>query len=371
VSKSHIPHSAFRIPHSTLRSGLFLLILCCLSWALYLFRLNVQSIWWDEGISIHLARSGLAEIVADRAGNLHPPLYFFLLKTWVAVAGDSPFSVRFLSAWLSTLLIPGVYAFGRRWLDDRTGLIAATLAALSPLYLAYAQEARVYAVLPLVYLILLALARRLSLPTRPPGWLWLLLAGAEILALGLHYMSLFAVAYVLATLIVRFHRRRTDLARLLAVQCLVGLSFIPWLLAILSRAGALSSRLSLSNWQDAPVTLAHYLRLLWTFQLTGLTALVADPSATVLTTAVAITVTGAMAYLLLTSPALRRPTAVLLLDWLVPLASAFVVWWIRPLSHPRYVILFTPALLLLLADVLNRLLEQSHLGKIVMALLAM
>jgi mannosyltransferase len=344
------------------------LLLC--AFALRLYRLDAQPIWWDEAISVHLATSSAAEIIANRAGNLHPPLYFFLLKGWVTLAGTSPFSVRFLSAWFSTLLVPGLYAFGRRWRGGRAGPIAAALAALSPLYCAYAQEARVYALLPLVYLILLDIVRRLCLPARRPGWgPWLFLAGTEALALGLHYMSLFAVAYVLVTLVLCLRQRRSDLARLLAIQGVVALVLLPWLLAVVPQAGALTARLGMSNWRAEPVTLAHYLRLLWTFQLTGLTALIADPAAVGLTAAVALTMVGVLACLL-ASPVSRRCTAGLLLDWLVPLASAFVVWLVRPLSHPRYVILFTPALLLLAADALDRLPGQSRLGKLTAALLA-
>ena len=50
-----------------------------LAFALRLYRLDGQSIWVDEGISLHLATSSLAEIIANRAANIHPPLYFFLL----------------------------------------------------------------------------------------------------------------------------------------------------------------------------------------------------------------------------------------------------------------------------------------------------
>ena len=57
------------------------------AFALRIFRLDWQSLWWDEGISLHLAASSLAEIVRDRAANIHPPLYYFVLKAWVAVVG--------------------------------------------------------------------------------------------------------------------------------------------------------------------------------------------------------------------------------------------------------------------------------------------
>jgi len=328
-----------------------------LSFALRLYRLDAQPIWWDEAVSLHLATSSLAEIVTNRAGNLHPPLYFFLLKGWLALVGDSPFGARFLSAWLGTLLVPGVYIFARRWLTRRAGRIAAILAAVWPVYIVYAQEVRVYAALPLLYLALLGLSRRLvggTRPTSPALRHWLLFAGVEALALGLHYMSFFAVAYVLIVLAVRLRRRRGDLLRLLLVQGLVFLLLMPWLLAVFHRADALVARLGMSNWQAEPVTLIHFVRLLWVFQLTGLTALVGDPTVTWLTCVVGLALIGALACGMV-APSFRRRAASLLLDWLAPLASAFFVWRIRPLSHPRYVVLFTPVLLLLIGLALDRL----------------
>ena len=130
-------------------------LLIALSFALRLYHLDAQPIWWDEAISIHLATSPLADLLADRAAHVHPPLYFLLLKAWVTLAGSTAFSVRFLSVWFNTLLVPVVYAFGRRWLGRCTGAWAALLVAISPLYVVYAQEVRAYALLPLVYLALL------------------------------------------------------------------------------------------------------------------------------------------------------------------------------------------------------------------------
>jgi len=370
-----------RTTHHTTRNARYVLYaLCLLAFALRLFFLDAQSIWWDEAISIHLANSGLAEIIADRAGNLHPPLYFLLLRGWVALAGDSSFSTRFLSAWLSLLLVPGFYAFGRRWLTRRAGRLAAALAAISPLYIAYAQETRVYAVLPLLYLALLGLSRRLGGRFRSPSSAisdprpalryWLLLAGAEALALGLHYMFFFAVAYVFLTLVLRLRQRRADLLRLLLVQGLVFLLLLPWLLTIIYHADALTARLGMSNWRAEPVTLAHFVRLLWTFQLTGLAALVADPPAVGMTLAVGVALIGSLACGAAAAPFRRRAVA-LLLDWLVPLASAFVVWRIRPLSHPRYVILFTPPLLLLVAYALAHLIRGRWAARGLAALLGL
>jgi hypothetical protein len=69
-----------QIPNTKYKDWSF--VICHLSFllafALRLYRLDGQSIWVDEGISLHLANSSLIEIVANRAANIHPPLYFFL-----------------------------------------------------------------------------------------------------------------------------------------------------------------------------------------------------------------------------------------------------------------------------------------------------
>src|SRR5690606_24796252 len=72
-----------------------LLPILLLAFWLRLFLLDGQSLWWDEGISLHLATSSLAEIVANRVVNIHPPLYFFLLKLWVALTGTTVFAARY------------------------------------------------------------------------------------------------------------------------------------------------------------------------------------------------------------------------------------------------------------------------------------
>ena len=57
---------------------------CFLSFALLTLTLEAQSIWWDEGISLHLAGLPWREIVSNRAANIHPPLYFFARKVMFA-----------------------------------------------------------------------------------------------------------------------------------------------------------------------------------------------------------------------------------------------------------------------------------------------
>ncbi|MEE9618287.1 MAG: glycosyltransferase family 39 protein, partial [Anaerolineae bacterium] len=346
MTKSQIPN-----PKSQIYSLFIVHCSLLLAFALRLYRLDGQSIWVDEGISLHLATSSLVEIIANRAANIHPPLYFFLLKGWMTLAGNSIFSARFLSAMASLLQVAAVYAIARRWLGRPTALIAAVLTALSPLSVIYAQEIRVYALLPLVYLALLGITHELihkSSPNRRATWL--LLGIIEVVGLHLHYTVLFVVAYTAAWSLWAFWRERrwADLRRWWATQLLAGLASLPWLVTVFAHWPAVQTRLQTGRGFTDPVPLDYLLSQIWVSHLTGLAGALGRPEFRLLA---GLTLLFLLVLLLLRlrQPSTRRTIARLTAQWLIPLSLALLVWIVRPFSHPRYVALFAPGLTLLAA----------------------
>ena len=48
--------------------------LCLLALAVYLYRLDVSPLWWDEGISISTSQASLSELLRVTAtDDVHPP----------------------------------------------------------------------------------------------------------------------------------------------------------------------------------------------------------------------------------------------------------------------------------------------------------
>jgi len=322
-----------------------------MAFALRLYRLDGQSIWVDEGISLHLANSSLAEIIANRAANIHPPLYFFLLKEWVTLAGDSIFSARFFSAMASLLQVAAIYAIARRWLGRPTARIAAVLTALSPLSVIYAQEIRGYALLPLVYLALLGITHEL---THKPGphrrATWLLLGIIEVVGLHLHYTVLAVVAYAGCWSLLTFwkEKRWADLRRWWITQLLVGLASLPWLLAVFVHWPAVQAEAQAATFLAQPPPLDYLLSQVWVFHLTGLAGALGRPEFRLLA-GLAFLFLLVLLLLRLRQPSTRRTIARLTAHWLIPLGLALLVWIVRPFSHPRYIALFAPGLTLLAA----------------------
>ncbi len=170
------------------------------AFGLRLYRLGEPSLWNDEGLTLYRARAPWVDVLRGRIvlqGNQpietidnHPPLYFSLLKPWVTLAGDSEFALRFPSAGASLLLIPLFWAIWKRLKDPLAAWIAAILLALSPLYLWYGQEARMYTLLALeVVLLLWFLLPTNEGPARRPS-LILIMAGLMLAMLLTHYTAI-------------------------------------------------------------------------------------------------------------------------------------------------------------------------------------
>ncbi|WP_350614086.1 glycosyltransferase family 39 protein [Pseudomonas sp. HY7a-MNA-CIBAN-0227] len=128
-------------------SRLWWVPLLALSMALRFYGLTASAIWGDEGSSLLLSEYSLTDLWFHAAHDVHPPLYFFLLRGWIELFGDGIFSIRSMSA------IPGVIAVGLGiWLTRviatrRAAVLAAILLALLPTAVRYSQEVRMYSLL--------------------------------------------------------------------------------------------------------------------------------------------------------------------------------------------------------------------------------
>ena len=130
---------------------ILLVVFILVSFGLRMYRIEAKSIWWDESLSLYRAQRDLPYVLSNRIDfpgaettDLHPPLYFVLLHGFIRIAGETDLALRFLSVCFAVLIVPLLYVVGRRWWGSGTGLWAAFIGAVSPFYLWYAQEARMY-----------------------------------------------------------------------------------------------------------------------------------------------------------------------------------------------------------------------------------
>ncbi|MEJ5200145.1 MAG: glycosyltransferase family 39 protein, partial [Anaerolineae bacterium] len=195
------------------RAALLLILIGAL--AVRVHRLGAQSLWYDEAVTAHVVGQGIAELTRWTADDIQPPLYYYVVAGWTAVAGRSEWALRFPSAFFGALTVALMWAAARRLFASRAAaLLAALLAAFSPLYVYYAQEARMYTQLTFLGLLAgYALWRAMEARDRawahsrawarsraPLRW-WFVFVAAATAALYTHYFAAFLLlAYALCVL---------------------------------------------------------------------------------------------------------------------------------------------------------------------------
>lgn len=139
--------------------------------------LEVQSFWNDEGNSARLSERSTSAILEGTASDIHPPLYYLILRGWRELVGDTEFGLRSFSAFAGVMVVAATLALGMVITGRRpiqVSLIAGLLAAVSPVMVYYSQETRMYMLLALIaglstWVLLVWISRRLG---GAPSFLW-------------------------------------------------------------------------------------------------------------------------------------------------------------------------------------------------------
>jgi hypothetical protein len=202
-----------------------------------LWRLTASCLWFDEIFSVHAARHtwrGLWHFAA--ADLIHPPLFYALLKVWVAIGGDSLLWLRLFPALTSiAALVPFLLLARELHVGTKATALALLLTASNGYLIKYAQELRMYSLLLLLTLTSLWLFARLLNSERASKRLLFALFFANLLLVYTHYYGWLVVACE-ATLLVYADRRK--LRALLLVCVGLALCFAPWAAACASAARA-------------------------------------------------------------------------------------------------------------------------------------
>jgi len=331
------------------RRGLILLSIIALAFALRLFHLDLQSLWMDEGSTIHLATARLERLGERLPRSIaHPPLYYYLLHLWILLVGKSEFGVRYLSLIFGTLMVPLMYRFGSRLTGGRTALVAASMAALAPVQVYYSQETRMYALATFLALLGFYFFVRL-LEEGASRWSWAAYIFVTAFSLYVHYYSFLLLATEnLLFLFTLLHRKekRSFLASWLLSQFLLALLFLPWAKVPLGRMASDYLKLRSQVFGASPSPPLDFLRQV----MVGLTL-----GPTFSNQGLYRWLALALFILLFSLGAFRRrPHRSLILTYfLAPTFLAYLADLYSPHFAPRYLLLVAPAYYLILAQALE------------------
>lgn len=339
---SPAPHSVQ--PASSPLELSLLSVIAGVATALRFHSLAAKSFWFDEGVSVAIARLdwyNFARILWRREANMS--LYYFLLHFWLHFGGNE-FFVRSLSVLFAIVSVPVIYLLGRRLFDSRVGLIAAALLAVNAYHVQYSQDARSYSLMVLLCsLSSLYFLKCLSQPSWPNRAAYVV---ASVLAVYAQFFSGLLMVAQWASLSF-LNDKGTD------IQARTGTrNDWRWIALLLSPAVAFVATTGTGplRWVQRPG-----MKDLWVFalHLTG-------NGGPWLLLACAAACLAALSPVWQTRKIRRTPWDIwryrFLLCWLLfPLLFTLGLSLIKPLFVPRYFIFCLPALLLLAAYGITRL----------------
>jgi uncharacterized membrane protein len=310
-----------------------------LALSLRLFHLGAWSFWHDEALTILLAGKPIDQLVAITAADVHPPLYFLVVKLFMRL-GQTEFVIRLPSALCGAGSVWGLYLAGRDLFEERVGLMAAFILAVSPLQLFYAQEARMYTQLTLLTIFSSWCFRR-ALRDDNRYWWGMFVVGA-VLALYTAYFAL-PILGAMGLYILGVDRRRERIIHFLLAVGLIILLYLPWLGVFLSQTRAVLE----TYWMAAPSPLALF---------TTLAAFFVGYTLPPFWVAVSLAATLLILFVTLNSTRHamqkgvdRQPLIWLLLWGFGPLLGIFFLSLARPIFQLRTVLVAAPAFYLLVA----------------------
>ncbi len=205
--------------------------------AITLHNMGLWSIWFDEAFSAYLTRFNFIDIARYTATDVHPPLYYWVLKIWVSIFGSSTeVDLRSLSMVFGMVVIVIGFLLVRKLFGRKAGYIALLFLALSPMLVRYGQEARMYT---MAAAIVLSATYVLVLATETNKRKYWVIYGI-LVAIGMWTHYLIAVAWI-AHLVWRYwiiraegkrgkKLRQAFLTKNVKLAYIIAIvSFLPWL----------------------------------------------------------------------------------------------------------------------------------------------
>lgn len=210
-------------------------VLVVFGMSLFIFLdLKNTTIPYDDAYSVFMIKQSYADIVSTTAKDVHPPLYYWGLKTYSQIAGDSIFALRFFSALgvLATLLL-GCFPV-RKLFGERVSILFIVLLIITPVSQYLATEIRMYSWTMFFVLACALYGYKVYKFSGKKNWLLFLITG--VCAAYLHNYGLLSVLgiYVIfvITLIINDRKR---IWHLFACGVLFSLIYLPWLIQLITQ----------------------------------------------------------------------------------------------------------------------------------------
>lgn len=200
-----------------------------------------SNIWFDEAYSVGIANQTFSDIWRIGGHDVHPVLYYWMLRIINLLTNGSILAYRLFSAVPIALLGLLGYTHIRRDFGEKTGIIFSFLCYFLPMMVVYANQIRMYSWAIFIVTILAIYAYRIYLGQGTKKN-WIIFGVSSLASIFIHYYGLMAAGLINVFLLIYFikNKKWKDLKWQIFFGAIQFILYIPWLMYLISQISHVS-----------------------------------------------------------------------------------------------------------------------------------
>lgn len=207
----------------------FAVFICLLN----LVRINDNYFWGDEAFTINLIRMNVGKLLVTTGMDVHPPLYYLILKFICTIFGEHGYILHLVS--VIPILLVTIFSLikVRKYFGNKAVAVFIALSTLMESSLVYNVEVRMYSWAFLFVFLCFWYSYELILqPYSKKNWWMFTVTG--LASAYTHYYALISVAFIYASLfIILLIRDRKTFKASMVCSGITVLGYLPWLYFLL------------------------------------------------------------------------------------------------------------------------------------------
>lgn len=203
-----------------------------------LFTATNEYIWADEAFSLKLIRHSYQDVILLTAQDVHPPLYYIVLKFFVQIGDWLHLSDKYMGSILSSVPTVILMVISLTMIRKRWGLFPSSIFIFCVTFmsncLTYGTEIRMYSMGMLFVTLTYIVAYEIMLNRRLRDWILLLIFGLG--AAYTHYFACIPVAIIYGYLLLwTIFKDRAQFKKWLLISLATFILYFPWLIIVLKQ----------------------------------------------------------------------------------------------------------------------------------------
>lgn len=188
------------------------------------------SLWFDETYSVGIANHPLKDIWTIGGNDVHPVLYYWILRIICLITGGSILAYRIFSAIPIIILAILGFTHIKKDFGEKTGLFFSFITLFLPMSLVYANQIRMYSWAILILTLFFIYAYRLYKKEETLKN-WMLFGLFSLCSIYIHYYGLMAAGITNVLLLIYFIRNKNKKAirNIIIFGIIQTVLYIPWL----------------------------------------------------------------------------------------------------------------------------------------------